>query len=48
MERPREELYRRIDRRVLQMMEAGLEEEARGLYRYRNSLHPDSGVQGAV
>ena len=35
MERPREELYRRIDRRVLQMMEAGLEEEARGLYRYR-------------
>ena len=32
---PREELYDRINRRVLQMMEAGLEDEARGLYPLR-------------
>jgi tRNA dimethylallyltransferase len=32
---PRAELYERINRRVLQMMEQGLLEEARGLYRYR-------------
>ncbi len=37
---PREELYARIDSRVDAMMEAGLEAEARALYRYRalNSL----------
>ena len=34
--RPREELYARIDARVLQMMEEGLEEEARNLLPYRN------------
>lgn len=34
--RPREELYDRIDCRVDLMMEAGLEEEARGLYQYRD------------
>ncbi|RYY67427.1 MAG: tRNA (adenosine(37)-N6)-dimethylallyltransferase MiaA [Chitinophagaceae bacterium] len=32
---PREELYDRINRRVLAMMEAGLEAEARGLYPLR-------------
>jgi len=39
--RPRRELYDRIDRRVDEMVEAGLEEEARSLYRYRhlNSLN---------
>lgn len=31
--RPREELYARIDQRVLQMVDAGLEEEARRAYR---------------
>ncbi len=37
---PRPELYRRIDRRVVEMMEAGLEAEARALYPFRrlNSL----------
>lgn len=34
--RPREELYRRIDRRVDLMLEAGLEEEARRLLPYRS------------
>ena len=34
--RPREELYARIDARVLQMMEDGLEEEARNLLPYRS------------
>ena len=33
--RPREELYRRIDSRVLKMIEAGLVEEVRGLVQYR-------------
>ena len=36
LQRPREELYARIDARVLQMMEDGLEEEARGLLPYRD------------
>ena len=35
--RPREELYSRIDARVLNMMEAGLVEEVRSLLPYRNS-----------
>ena len=34
--RPREELYSRIDRRVLNMMDEGLVEEARSLLPYRN------------
>ena len=34
--RPREELYSRIDRRVLSMMEAGLEDEVRSLIPFRN------------
>ena len=34
--RPREELYRRIDSRVLRMMEEGLEEEVRSLLPYRD------------
>jgi len=34
--RPREVLYDRINRRVLQMMDAGLLEEARSLYAYRD------------
>ena len=34
--RPREELYGRINRRVRQMMDAGLEEEARGLLPLRD------------
>ena len=33
--RPRSELYDRIDRRVLQMVDSGLEEEVAGLVRYR-------------
>ncbi len=33
---PREELYRRIDRRVDAMLEAGLEAEARALYPFRD------------
>ena len=33
--RPREELYERIDKRVLQMMEDGLEAEARSVYEWR-------------
>lgn len=36
LERPREELYDRIDRRVLAMMDAGLVEEVRSLLRYRS------------
>ena len=38
--RPREELYERINKRVEQMMAAGMEEEARAVYAYRkcNSL----------
>jgi tRNA dimethylallyltransferase len=35
LELPREMLYNRINRRVLQMMEAGLEKEARTLYAFR-------------
>lgn len=40
MERPRAELYARIDERVSQMMEAGLEAEAKAVYplRHLNSL----------
>ncbi|MBP5486263.1 MAG: tRNA (adenosine(37)-N6)-dimethylallyltransferase MiaA [Bacteroidales bacterium] len=34
--RPREELYSRIDRRVLSMMKAGLEDEVRSLIPFRN------------
>ena len=36
LERPREELYARIDARVLKMMDEGLEEEARRLVPYEN------------
>ena len=36
LSRPREELYRRIDSRVLRMMEEGLEEEVRSLLPYRD------------
>ena len=36
LERPREELYGRLDARVQQMMEDGLEEEARSLLPYRD------------
>jgi len=36
LERDREELYSRIDKRVDAMLEAGLEEEARILYPFRN------------
>jgi tRNA dimethylallyltransferase len=35
LELPREILYNRINQRVLQMMEAGLEQEARSLYSFR-------------
>jgi tRNA dimethylallyltransferase len=35
LERPREELYKRIDARVDEMMRNGLEEEAAGLYKFR-------------
>lgn len=36
LERPREELYERIDKRVLKMMEQGLEAEARAMLPYRD------------
>ena len=36
LQRPREELYERIDTRVLKMMDEGLEEEARRLLPYRD------------
>lgn len=36
LERPREELYARIDRRVLKMMDEGLVEEVRSLLPYRD------------
>lgn len=36
LERPREELYERINARVLNMMDEGLEEEARSMLPYRN------------
>ena len=36
LQRPREELYARIDARVLKMMDEGLEEEARSLLPYRD------------
>ncbi|MBR6306161.1 MAG: tRNA (adenosine(37)-N6)-dimethylallyltransferase MiaA [Bacteroidales bacterium] len=36
LERPREELYERINARVLSMMDAGLEEEARAMLPYRD------------
>ena len=41
LNRPREELYARINQRVLKMMESGLEEEARSVlpYRHLNSLN---------
>ncbi len=41
IERPREELFDRINRRVIQMVENGLEEEARRVYplRHLNSLN---------
>lgn len=41
LNRPREELYARINQRVLEMMELGLEEEARSVlpYRHLNSLN---------
>jgi tRNA dimethylallyltransferase len=35
MERPRKELYDRINQRVDRMVESGLVEEARSLYKYR-------------
>lgn len=35
LELPREELYDRINRRVFEMMKAGLEEEARSVYAFR-------------
>jgi tRNA dimethylallyltransferase len=36
LELPREELYERINRRVLQMIDAGLEDEARSVYPHRH------------
>ena len=36
LERPREQLYERINARVLQMMDQGLEEEARAMLPYRD------------
>jgi tRNA dimethylallyltransferase len=36
LERPRSEMYERINLRVRKMVENGLEEEARRVYRYRN------------
>jgi tRNA dimethylallyltransferase len=36
LELPREELYDRINRRVLQMVDAGLEDEARSVYPHRH------------
>ncbi len=36
LQRPREELYERINRRVLQMIDEGWEAEARGLYPFRH------------
>lgn len=36
LERPREELYERINERVLRMMDQGLEEEARSMLPYRD------------
>lgn len=36
LERPREELYDRINARVLSMIDAGLEEEARAMLQYRD------------
>lgn len=36
LNRPREELYRRIDSRVYDMIDAGLEQEVRSLYEYRH------------
>lgn len=40
LQRPREELYQRIDQRIGQMMEQGLEAEARRVYeRYADTLH---------
>jgi tRNA dimethylallyltransferase len=41
LNRPREELYERINQRVLNMMEEGLEEEARRVYplRHLNALN---------
>ena len=41
LNRPREEMYHRINQRVLDMMEAGFEEEARRVYPYKelNSLN---------
>lgn len=41
LDRPREEMYERINLRVEQMMDEGLEQEARNVYKYRhlNSLN---------
>lgn len=36
LNRPREELYERINKRVLQMIDDGLEQEAQSLYAYKN------------
>ena len=45
LERPREELYRRIDSRVNQMMDQGLEEEVKGLFR-KGYSEENPGMQG--
>lgn len=45
LDRPREELYRRIDLRVDQMMEQGLEEEVKRLFR-EGYAEEDPGMQG--
>ena len=45
LERPREELYTRIDRRVDQMVEAGLEAETEALLaRYGSEVKPMKGL----
>lgn len=36
LDRPREEMYQRINQRVIQMMDEGLEKEARSVYSYRH------------
>lgn len=36
LNRPRQDLYERINQRVLKMIDDGLEKEARNLYKYRN------------
>lgn len=44
MDLPRAELYQRINQRVLNMVEAGLFEEAEQLYPYRHLTPPNGGV----